>query len=59
VAAIASPAVAQRNNNEVSATRAADLRVCNTQAQKYYDYLWGAQQDDIYRACMAERGQPE
>jgi len=59
VAAVASPAVAQRNNNEVSAARAADLRECNSQAQGYYDYNWGVRQSDIYRACMAERGQPE
>jgi hypothetical protein len=23
------------------------------------EYLWGVQQDDIYRACIAEHGQPE
>ena len=59
VAAVASPAVAQRNNNEVSAARAADLRECSSQAQGYYDYNWGVRQSDIYRACMAEHGQPE
>jgi len=59
VAAVASPAVAQRNNNEVSASRAADLRECNSGAQGYYDYNWGVRQSDIYRACMAEHGQPE
>jgi hypothetical protein len=59
IAAVASPAVAQRNNNEVSAARAADLRECNSQAQGYYDYNWGVRQSDIYRACMAELGQPE
>lgn len=63
VAAVASPAVAQRNNNrndnEVSSARTADLRECNSQAQGYYDYNWGVRQSDIYRACMAEHGQPE
>jgi hypothetical protein len=59
IAAVASPAVAQRNNNEASAARAADLRECNSQAQGYYDYNWGVRQSDIYRACMADHGQPE
>jgi hypothetical protein len=59
VAAGASPAVAQRNNNEVNAARATDLRECNSQAQGYFDYNWGVRQSDIYRACMAEHGQPE
>jgi hypothetical protein len=59
VAAVASPAVAQRNDNEVSAARAADLRDCNSRAQGYYDYNWGVRQSDIYRACMADHGQPE
>jgi len=59
VAAVASPAVAQRNNNEVSAARAEALRECSARQQKDLEYLWGVQQDDIYRACMAEHGQPE
>jgi hypothetical protein len=59
VAAVASPAIAQRNNDEVSAARAADLRECNSRAQGYLDYNWGVRQSDIYRACMAEHGQPE
>jgi uncharacterized membrane protein len=60
VAAVASPAVAQRNNNdEVSAARAADLRECNNVAKGYVDYNWGVRQSDVYRACMAEHGQPE
>lgn len=62
VAAVASPSFAQRNNNydkEVSAARAADLRQCNNQAQKYVDYNWGVQRDEIYSACMAKHGQPD
>src|SRR6266478_4385716 len=63
VAAVASPAVAQRHNNEVgnevSAARAADLRECNSRAQGSVDYNWGVRQSDIHRACMAEHGQPE
>jgi hypothetical protein len=59
VAVVASPAVAQRNNNEASAARAEALRECSARQQKDLEYLWGVQQDDIYRACMAEHGQPE
>jgi hypothetical protein len=59
VAAVASPSFAQRNDNEVSSARAAALRQCSARQQKDLEYLWGVQQDDIYRACMAEHGQPE
>jgi hypothetical protein len=59
VVAVASPSIAQSNKDEVSAARAADLRDCTSRAQKYLNYLWGVQQDDIYRACMAEHHQPE
>ena len=49
LAAVASPAVAQRNDNrndnEVSAARAADLRECNSRAQGYYDYTWGVRSE--------------
>jgi hypothetical protein len=43
----------------MSAARAAALRECNRQASKYPDYLWGDYEIDVYRACMAERGQQE
>ena len=62
VAAVASPSVAQRNSNyenEVGPARAAALRECNGQAQKYVDYNWGVQQDEIYSACMAKHGQTD
>jgi hypothetical protein len=59
VAAVASPSFAQGNNSEVSSARAAALRQCSALQQKDLEYLWGVQQDDIYRACMAEHGQPE
>ena len=53
--AVVSPAVAY----PVSAARAQALRECSALQQKELDYLWGVQQDDIYRACMAEKHQPE
>jgi hypothetical protein len=39
VAAVASPAVAQRNNNEVSAARAEALRECSARQQKDLEYF--------------------
>ena len=39
--------------------RAEAIRACNDETASKRDYLWGTQQIDEYRACMAERGQPE
>jgi hypothetical protein len=39
--------------------RASALRDCNEKAASLRDYTWGDQQSDLYRACMAERGQAE
>src|SRR5207302_1607247 len=39
--------------------RAAALRECNQKVEPLKDYTWGEEQTDRYRACMAERGQPE
>ena len=35
------------------------LRQCNKNVEKLQNYTWGDEQTDQYRACMAERGQPE
>jgi hypothetical protein len=43
----------------ISAERAAALRDCNAAVSGMRDYTWGVQQSDVYRACMAQRGQPE
>jgi hypothetical protein len=63
IAAASTPSLAQHvdNNNgyPVSAARAKALRECNARAQPYVQYDWGVGQTAIYRACMAERGQPE
>jgi hypothetical protein len=59
VAAIASPSFAQSNEDGVSPARAAALRQCSTQEQKYPEYLWGEAGDQIYAECMAAHGQPE
>ena len=42
-----------------SSVRVKALQECNQQASKFLNYSWGDTQFDQYRACMAERGQPE
>jgi len=39
--------------------RAAELRECNAGSAAYRDYTWGEEQSELYRSCMAGRGQPE
>jgi len=46
-------------NGEVSGQRAAALRDCNGQGDKFSQYAWGNFSSDEYRACMAKHGQPE
>ena len=43
----------------VSPERARALRDCNQQAGAYRDYTWGVGSSDIYRSCMAGRGEVE
>ena len=54
-------AQATSDMNEMSpgADRVRALQECNQQASKFLDYSWGDTQFDHYRACMADRGQPE
>ncbi|MEA3026345.1 MAG: hypothetical protein QOF91_1630 [Alphaproteobacteria bacterium] len=62
LAAIASPSLAQSNDNNgypVSAARAKALRECSARQDALLEYLWGMQQDDVYRSCMAQDHQPE
>jgi hypothetical protein len=62
VVAMASPSLAQRHDRSdsgVGAARAEALRECNARARPFLDKDWGENQSDIYRACMAEHGQPE
>jgi hypothetical protein len=58
VSALATPSFAQRSEG-MSSGRAAAIRDCNAQAGKYKQYLWGDYEIDVYRACMAQRGQQE
>jgi hypothetical protein len=57
--ASAAPALAQPNGDRMSAGRAAAIRECNRAATKYPEYLWGDFEIDVYRSCMAQRGQRE
>jgi len=67
VAASVAPAYtkerAQASNNgggyPITAARAAALRECTGREAQYPEYLWGVTEIQVYRACMAEHGQPE
>ena len=43
----------------VSPERAQALRACNDLAAPFKNYTWGSTQGDLYRSCMAQRGQQE
>jgi hypothetical protein len=58
IATTVSPSFAQRGDR-ASTSRAQALQDCNAEAGKYSEHLWGNVGRDIYRACMANRGQPE
>jgi hypothetical protein len=57
--AISSPSFAQSGDDEVSPERAAALRQCTSQEQRYPEYLWGDEEIQVYRECMAAHDQPE
>ena len=58
VAALASPSFAQASEYHVSAARAAALRYCNAQADRYH-YERTTTQISTYRACMFQLGEQE
>jgi len=39
--------------------RVSALRECNSKSATFTEYAWGNWEFNTYRACMAERGQPE
>jgi hypothetical protein len=43
----------------VSPERARALRECNEKAAGFRDYTWGHAPSDLYRSCMAARGEVE
>jgi hypothetical protein len=51
------PAFAQTNGERKSAARATAIRECNRATAKYPNYLWCEFEVEVYRACMAQRGQ--
>jgi hypothetical protein len=62
-AASAAPRAARSGGDpsteHMSAARAAAIHECSVLADKYLDYVWGVQEIDHYRACMAGHGQME
>jgi hypothetical protein len=65
VVAVATPGLAQRspdqhrNPDHMSSAREQALRECTALENKYTDYTYGVGEIEIYRACMAQHGQPE
>jgi hypothetical protein len=59
IIASTAPALAQPNGDRTNAGRAAAIRECNRAATKYPEYLWGDFEIQVYRSCMAQRGQHE
>ena len=60
--ALATPSFAQRSEGGapgMSAARAQAIHECNAKSGKYVEHTWGNNEIYIYRACMAEHGQPE
>ena len=43
----------------VSGARAEAIGECTKAAGKYIDHVWGDWEINVYRACMAQHGQPE
>jgi hypothetical protein len=43
----------------MSAARAQAIHECTAKAGKYVEHTWGDNEIYIYRACMADHGQPE
>jgi hypothetical protein len=58
VSALATPTFAQRAEG-MSDARAQALRECTGKAGKLMQYVWGDQQIETYRSCMAQHGQQE
>jgi hypothetical protein len=56
--ALASPGHAQSGRG-ISAARAAAIHECSVAASKYIEHSWGDFEIQVYRSCMAQRGQPE
>jgi hypothetical protein len=43
----------------MSKARMKALQECSGMENKYVQSTWGVQELDMYRACMAQQGQPE
>jgi hypothetical protein len=54
-APLAAPQTAKRTSSD----REVAIRECNSARSGYSQMSWGVRSDQIYRSCMASRGQPE
>jgi hypothetical protein len=59
VLATASPSLAQRGEDGMSAPRAKALRECNAEAGKMTQSTSASIQLDMYRACMMQHGEQQ
>ena len=55
----AAPRGAPATVRRPSTDREAAIRECNNARSRYSQTAWGVHSDQIYRSCMAGRGQPE
>ena len=57
---VAKPAAAQQANTlKLDQPRARAVHDCSVKSAAFLLYVWGDFQLYVYRACMAEHGQPE
>ncbi|MFL6822373.1 MAG: hypothetical protein ACJ8FA_07375 [Xanthobacteraceae bacterium] len=59
IAAVASPSLAQRSENNMSSERERALRECSGQMGKMSQSTWGTHQLHAFRSCMHDHGQQE
>jgi hypothetical protein len=57
--AFAAPSLAQSTDDAMSPGRANAIRECSTESAKLSQQTWGKNEIQVYRGCMAERGQME
>jgi hypothetical protein len=53
------PITGEAADGQISAARAAALRVCSRLAARYPQHEWGNTEIHLYRTCMARHGQQE
>jgi hypothetical protein len=48
-----------QESDRASTNRAQAIQDCNAAAGKYSEHLWGSVSRQMYRTCMADRGEKE